>query len=100
MGLPRLLERRRLDRGSDVLVSLAILTLGEAEVWLGGLPPGVAGPRAAHAIAALLVAVPVLWRRRAPLAALVGIWAAYVVWELALLDLAEQPPLQPFVALL
>jgi signal transduction histidine kinase len=52
----------------DVALALALAALGELEIWLAG----VAGPRWVAAPAAILCALPLAWRRVAPLPVLVA----------------------------
>jgi signal transduction histidine kinase len=66
-------------RLTDGAVVLALAALGIAETW-GDVPPGRAAKLTAT-LGALLVAVPLWWRRRAPLLVLAAVVAGFgVVW--------------------
>jgi signal transduction histidine kinase len=58
----------RLPPRVDILIALALAALGEAEIWLAD----VAGPRWVAAPAAVLCALPLAWRRGAPLPVMVA----------------------------
>ncbi|MGH2811191.1 MAG: sensor histidine kinase, partial [Actinomycetota bacterium] len=57
-------------------------------------------PAVGNAIFFLAISLPLAWRRRAPLAVLGIVASATVIALLAMYDLSEQPPLEPFLALL
>src|SRR3954471_15323590 len=63
--------RGRISASLDRLVPVVLLISSLWEIWIGTLfAPGVPGPRGLETVAALLYSVPLLARRRAPLAVL------------------------------
>ncbi len=91
-------NRERLWRWGDWLIVVLLAGSAQYEVWVDSLAKqGVPDPRAVHAVFALLVTVPLAWRRRAPLAVLCVAGAATVL-ESELF--APFPSFQPLVALL
>ncbi len=90
----------RATRWADRLVVLALFATAQYEIWVHPLvDDGWPGPRLAIALLALACTVPLLWRRRAPLAVLTVVFAAVVV-EISI-ESSNQAPLQlAIVALL
>jgi signal transduction histidine kinase len=93
-------------RHSDWLLVLALVALGELDLWLDpgeGLEPFFGsefrGPMAVNAAFLLLSPVSLLWRRRAPVAALAVFAALALVWIHALYT-PDQPPIEPWFVLL
>jgi hypothetical protein len=60
----------------DALLAAAAGGLAQLEIWTASNPDG---PRLVLALAALVVTVPIAWRRRAPLTVLVVVTAAELV---------------------
>jgi signal transduction histidine kinase len=90
---------RRLDPLVDPLLALALLALGAIEIWAER--GQVAGPRGLNTMFLLAVTVPLVWRRRHPVAVLVLVTAGVIAWNYALyLPGGDQPPLTPFLSLL
>src|SRR5450432_559277 len=92
--------RERTQRWGDLVLALALLAEIEYEVW--GHPPAgltVHGGRAAISVIVALVTLPLVWRRRAPIAVVSAIGAAVVVGSL-LTTSANGPPLGAWLALL
>jgi signal transduction histidine kinase len=87
-------------RLADYLLATALGVLGLCELSIRSLNADFHGPRVLNAALVLLIALPVAWRRRAPLAALVGFWIPTQIW----LDLVYGPhsnlPIEPFLVLL
>jgi len=90
----------RATRWADRLAVLALCGTAEYEIWVHRLvDDGWPGPRLALASLAVLCTVPLLWRRRAPLAVLTIVFAAMTV-EISV-ESSDQPPVQlAIVALL
>ncbi|HEX3561208.1 MAG TPA: histidine kinase [Solirubrobacterales bacterium] len=63
------------SRTADVVLALALLAGAELEIWAAG---GVPGPSLPVALAAPAMTLPLAWRRRAPLAAFLCVYAAYL----------------------
>src|SRR3954470_853118 len=88
-----------LDRRLDPLLAMAVLGLGLLEIWLER--GQVAGPRGLNTVFLLLIAVPLAWRRRRPVAVLAVVTVGVIGGNYALyLPGDDQPPLAPFIALL
>jgi signal transduction histidine kinase len=58
----------------DALMAAALLALAQAESWLA---PSASGQRPQTAIAAAIATIALVWRRRAPLAALAAVMVAF-----------------------
>ena len=95
----RRLERQLSTRG-DLLLAVALAALGLCELFVRSLNADWHGPRALNAIVVLLIASPVVWRRRAPLAALVVYWVPAQIWLDVLYGEHANLPIEPFLVLL
>jgi signal transduction histidine kinase len=92
--------RDALGRLVDPLLALAVLAVGAYEIWIETGPAAtVAGSRPANTAFLLLVAAPLAWRRRRPLAVLAIVTLASIGWLYAWY-FERQGPLTPFLALL
>ena len=92
--------RERTQRWGDLVLALALLAEIEYEVWV--TPPhglAVHGGRAAVTVLVALVTLPLVWRRRAPIAVVATSGAAVVLGSL-LTTSANGPPLGAWLALL
>lgn len=85
-----------LQRVGDVLLASAILLGSVADIYVHPQASGWGGPQALMLLSALLISVPLLWRKRYPIAVLVAVFVG------GLLDVAAVAPHQagfePFVA--
>ena len=85
-----------LQRIGDVLLASAILLGSVADIYVHPQASGWGGPQALMLLSALLISVPLLWRKRYPIAVLVAVFVG------GLLDVAAVAPHQagfePFVA--
>jgi signal transduction histidine kinase len=90
--------RRRLR--VDAAVAAAVLLLGVGE--LTGVVPGseFPGNRMVQAGFVVLVAVPLVVRRTWPLVSMLLVVAITAAWQFGLYGPGQQPPFEPFVALL
>ncbi len=92
--------RDALDRLVDPLLALGVLAVGVYEIWIETGPAAtVAGSRPANTAFLLLVAAPLVWRRRRPLAVLAIVTLASIGWIYAWY-FERQGPLTPFLAVL
>jgi signal transduction histidine kinase len=84
------------QRGAEALLALAIFVGSVADIFTPRDASGWGGPRAAELLSALLISVPLLWRKRYPIVVLV------VVSVGGMIDVASVAPRQagfePFVA--
>jgi signal transduction histidine kinase len=90
------LTRLRGPAGEDLLLATALAVAVQLEVWIWWVE-AEQGARAPAAVFGLLMCVPLVVRRRRPLAALVAVVAVYVTW------VAVAPPrgsLLPYLVLL
>jgi signal transduction histidine kinase len=84
----------RATRWADRIVVFVLCASAEYEIWVHRLvDDGWPGPRLALAALAVLCTVPLLWRRRAPLAVLTFVFTAMVV-EISVESSSPQPPVQ------
>ncbi len=74
--------------------------LGLCELFLRSLNADFHGPRALNALLVVLMALPVAWRRSAPVAALVAFWVPVQVWLDVLYGAHSNLPVEPFLVLL
>jgi signal transduction histidine kinase len=85
-----------LQRVGDVLLASAILLGSVVDIYVHPQGSGWGGPQALMLLSALLISVPLLWRKRYPIAVLVAVFVG------GLLDVAAVAPHQagfePFVA--
>ena len=99
-GLPVPVRSRSGLATGDLLLAAALAGFGLLELFVRSLNADFRGPRAVNAVLVLLIAAPVAWRRRAPLAALIAYWVPAQIW----LDLVYGPhsslPVEPFLVLL
>jgi signal transduction histidine kinase len=77
----------------DALLALGLAILVQLEIW----GSDVTVPKTLAVPVALLMTLPLAWRRRAPLAVVAVVMGALAVQSL--LDSSEQPPQTPFLAL-
>jgi signal transduction histidine kinase len=96
--------RRRLGlaltTSGDLLLAVALAVLGLCELFVRSLNADWHGPRALNVLVVLLFALPVVWRRRAPLAALVAFWVPTQIWLDVLYGAHANLPVEPFLVLL
>jgi signal transduction histidine kinase len=78
MDWSRLREPRRVDAGIAVLFALAL----QLEIWIWWVPEEQ-GPKPFAAVMGLLITLPLVWRRRAPLACLAASTGVLFLWTLA-----------------
>lgn len=90
--------RRRLL--ADTAVAAAVLLLGLGE--LTGVVAGseFPGNRSVHAVFVVLIALPLVVRRTWPLVSMLLVVAIAAAWQFGLYGPEQQPPFEPFVALL
>jgi len=84
------------DRRIDLLLAVALAGAVQAEVWIWWVEVEQ-GPKAVAAAFGLALAVPLIWRRRRPLASVVAVVAVYATW------IAVAPPrgsLMPYLVVL
>jgi signal transduction histidine kinase len=93
---------RALDRVLDPLIAGALFLVGLLDIWV--FTPSdfftIDGPRPLNTLFLLLLCLPLVWRRRAPLAALVVVLVVSYTWAFSFGDLTAQPPFEAFLALL
>ena len=77
----------------DALLALGLATLVQLEIW----GSDVTVPKTLAVPVALLMTLPLAWRRRFPLAVVAVVMGALAVQSV--LDSSEQPPQTPFLAL-
>lgn len=84
----------------DALVAVAVALLGLAE--LTGVVPGSLFPAATGVSVLFIVlsAAPLAVRRRYPMAAFLAVVVVTTVWQYAVYTVDQQPPFEPFVAIL
>jgi signal transduction histidine kinase len=75
-----------------------LVVVGQLDLWLQG--DGFRGPRAANALFLVASALPLLWRRRAPLTVFAAVFAVVFAGMHALYGLVHQPPVEPWLALI
>lgn len=84
----------------DGLLAATLAVLGLCELYVRSLKADFHGPRALNVVLVMLIASPVAWRRRAPLAALVLYWIPAQVWLDAVYSAHSNLPIEPFLVLL
>jgi signal transduction histidine kinase len=90
----------RLDMFVEPSLFVALVVLGESELFVPALRAEFHGPRWINAILVIAIATAVLWRRRAPLAAF-AMYAAFAsVWLAAVYGPNASLPIEPLVVLL
>lgn len=84
----------------DAVISAALMLEGLGE--LSGAIPGTRfpGPDGWHAAFVVLTAAPLVVRRLRPLTAMIAVVTVTAVWQYAMYSPDQQPPFEPFVALL
>ena len=92
---------RALDRVLDPLIAGALFVVGLLDIWV--FTPSdfftIDEPSPVNFLFLLLVCLPLVWRRKAPLVALVVVLVASYTWVLSFGDLTVQPPFEAFLAL-
>jgi signal transduction histidine kinase len=91
---------RLVERYGDAVLAVALVALGESELFVPALQADFHGPKPVNAIIVVLIAVPVLWRRRAPLGALIFYALPTSVWLAVLYGPKSNLPSEPLFALL
>jgi signal transduction histidine kinase len=97
-----LVVRERAARWADWLVALALAGWAQYEIWVHPLfkgDDGIPGPRLVNAVLLLLVALPLAWRRRAPLP-VVAIVAVTGGVQAVFFDHSTQPSTELWLAVL
>jgi signal transduction histidine kinase len=89
-------SRFRTPGAVDVAVTLFFALALQLEIWIWWVPEEM-GPKPFAAVMGILVTLPLLWRRLAPLACLVASMAAFLVWTLVA---APRGSLVPFLTVL
>jgi len=84
----------------DAALTVVLLATGLVDLFTGALGGIFPGSRWVHLPFILGMAVPVFWRRRYPLPTLLVVAVVQSIWVFGLYPLDQQPPLEPFVALL
>jgi len=92
--------RGALSTYGDLLLAAALAVLGECELLYRPLDADFHGPRALNAALIVVIALPVVWRRRAPLAAFAIYGVAGSAWLAAVYGPHANLPLEPFLVLL
>jgi signal transduction histidine kinase len=87
--------RRRL---LDIAPAVALLVIGVAQFLADYDGSGLRGPRGANTAFLTAVCLPLLVRRRQPVAALAGVLVVQAVWVGAYYHGSHQPPFEPFAA--
>jgi signal transduction histidine kinase len=72
-------QRLRATDGEDALLAVALAAAVQLEVWIWWVE-AEQGAKPLAAVFGLALAVPLLWRRRRPLASFAGVIAVYVAW--------------------
>ena len=91
--------RASLRRSADWIAALGLAAAGQFELWVG-TDQAFPGSKAAHALFLLATSLPLAWRRCRPLAVLAVISAGTPAYAYAMYDLGQQPPFEPYLALL
>lgn len=90
-----------LDRVLDPLIAGSLLVVGLIDIWV--FTPNdfftIDGPKPLNTLFLVLVCLPLVWRRRTPMVALVVVLVVSYTWVLSFGDLTVQPPFEAFLAL-
>src|ERR1700674_1389205 len=89
-----------LRRHGDLLLAAGLAVLGLCELFVRTLNADWHGPRALNVLVVLLIALPVVWRRRAAVGALVTYWVSPQIWLDAVYGRNANLPIEPFLVLL
>jgi signal transduction histidine kinase len=89
-------SRFRTPGAVDVTVALVFTLALQLEIWIWWVPEEM-GPKPLAAVMGILLTLPLLWRRQAPLACLVASMSVLLVWTLIA---APQGSLVPFLTTL
>jgi signal transduction histidine kinase len=81
-------------------LAAGLAVLGLCELFVRTLNADWHGPRGLNALVVLLIALPVVWRRRAAVVALVTYWVPAQIWLDALYGRNANLPVEPFLVLL
>ena len=84
----------------DAAVAAALLTVGLIDLFGGALGGVFPGSRWVHLPFVVVMSVPIAWRRRWPLGVLILVAVVESIWVFGFYPIDQQPPLEPFVALL
>src|SRR5579875_2365571 len=93
------IARRRHDV-FDGALAVALVTIGLVDLFTGALGGVFPHGRWAHLPFAIAMSAPIALRRRSPLGTLVTVAVIESAWVYGLYPVEQQPPLEPFVALL
>jgi hypothetical protein len=89
-----------MERYGDPVLAEVLVALGECELFVPALQADFHGPKPVNAIVVVLIALSVLWRRRAPLGALIVYMLPVSVWLAVLYGPKSNLPSEPLFALL
>ena len=92
--------RFALLRYGDLGLAITLAALGECELFFRALRADWPGPRALNTAVVVVIALSVLWRRRAPLAALVAYAVPASVWLASVYGPSSNLPIEPLLVLL
>jgi signal transduction histidine kinase len=91
---------RLVDRYGNLVLAAALVALGLCELFVPALKSDFHGPRALNVVLVVLIAAAVLWRRRAPLGALVAFALPASVWLAVVYGPKSNLPSEPLFVLL
>ena len=91
-------SRFRTPAAVDVAVALFFTFALQLEIWIWWVPDEM-GPKPFAAVMGILMTLPLVWRRRAPLASLVASMAVLLVWTLIAAPQGSLVPLLTTLAL-
>ena len=89
----------RVEPISDVLLALALIVFGSWDI-LAHNPGSYPGSARAHEVFLVLCCGPLAWRRRAPFAVLVVVFAVTLAWTYSMWPIDQQGPFEAFVAIM
>ena len=90
---------RRVEPVTDPALAAALLAFGLYDISMHVSDSSFPGSPMAHAVFLAVSVLPLAWRRRTPLAVLLAVMSATLVWTYALYSLDQQGPLEGFIAL-